>query len=67
MDTVLTIPTVLSPTGVIPETLHRALSTLDLLPNTFIQLQKATILNTCHNVRNVLTSLKLLSKNLRNI
>jgi len=53
MDTVLTIPIILSSTGVIPKTLHRALSTLELPPNTFIHLQKATILNTRHIVRKV--------------
>jgi hypothetical protein len=44
-------PIVSLSTGVILKTLHRALSTLDLPPSTFIQLQKATILNTCHIVR----------------
>jgi hypothetical protein len=51
MDTVATIPVTLSTNGIIPKTLHKALNTLSLHPNTFIELQKATILNTCSIVR----------------
>jgi hypothetical protein len=51
MDTVATIPITLSTNGIIPKTLHKALNTLSLHPNTFIELQKATILNTCSIVR----------------
>jgi hypothetical protein len=51
MDTVATIPVILSANGIIPKTLHKALNTLSLHPNTFIELQKATILNTCSIVR----------------
>jgi hypothetical protein len=51
MDTVATIPVTLSTNGIIPKTLHKTLNTLSLHPNTFIELQKATILNTCSIVR----------------
>jgi hypothetical protein len=54
MDTVATIPVALSTNGIIPKTLHKALNTLSLHPNTFIELQKATILNTCSVVRKFL-------------
>jgi hypothetical protein len=40
MDTVA-IPVTLSTNGIIPKTLHKALNTLNLHPNTFIELQKA--------------------------
>jgi hypothetical protein len=53
MDTVATIPVTLSTNGIIPKTLHKALNTLSLHPNTFIELQKATILNTCSVMRKV--------------
>jgi hypothetical protein len=53
MDTVATIPVTLSTNGIIPKTLHKALNTLSLHPNTFIGLQKATILNTCSIVRKI--------------
>jgi hypothetical protein len=53
MDTVATIPLTLSTNGIIPKTLHKALNTLSLHLNTFIELQKATILNTCSIVRKV--------------
>jgi hypothetical protein len=51
MDTVATIPVTLSTNGIIPKQLHKALNTLNLHPKTFIELQKATILNTCSIVR----------------
>jgi hypothetical protein len=53
MDTVATISITLtlSTNGIIPKTLHKALDTLSLHPNTFIELQKAMILNTCSIVR----------------
>jgi hypothetical protein len=51
MDTAATIPVTLSTNGIIPKTLYKALNTLSLHPNTFIELQKATILNTCSIVR----------------
>jgi hypothetical protein len=50
MDTV-TIPITLSTNGIIPKTLYKALNTLNLHPNSFIELQKAMILNTCSIVR----------------
>jgi len=46
------IPTVISSTGVIPKSLSQSLTTLNLHPNTYIQLQKSVILGTCSNVRN---------------
>jgi hypothetical protein len=54
MDTVATIPITLSTNGIVSKTLHKALNTLNLHPNTFIELQKATILNTCSIVRKFL-------------
>jgi hypothetical protein len=51
MDTVATIPVTLSTNGIILKSLHKALNTLSLHPKTFIELQKATILNTCSIVR----------------
>jgi hypothetical protein len=51
MNTVETIPVTLSTNGIIPKTLYKALNTLSLHPKTFIELQKATILNTCSIVR----------------
>jgi hypothetical protein len=55
VDTVATLPITLtlSTNGIIPKTSHKALNTLSLHPNTFIELQKATILNTCSIVRKV--------------
>jgi hypothetical protein len=55
VDTDATIPITLSTNGVIPKTLHKALNTLSLHPNTIIELQKATILNTCSIVRSFST------------
>jgi len=46
------IPTVISSTGVIPKSLSQNLTTLNLHPNTYIQLQKSVILDTCSIVRN---------------
>jgi hypothetical protein len=51
MVTFATIPVTLSTNGIIPKTLYKALNTFSLHPNTFIELQKATILNTCSIVR----------------
>jgi hypothetical protein len=51
LKAVATIPVTLSTNGIIPETLYKALNTLNLHPKTFIELQKATVLNTCSIVR----------------
>jgi len=48
------IPIVISSTGIIPKSLSQSLTRLNLLPNTYIQLQKYVILGTCSNVRNFL-------------
>ena len=48
------IPIVISPTAVIPKSLSQSLTTLNLHPNTYIQLQKSVILGTCSIVRNFL-------------
>jgi len=45
---------VISSTGVIPKSLSQSLTTLNLHPNTYIQLQKSVILGTCSIVRNFL-------------
>lgn len=56
MDRVVIIPIILSCTGVIPRTLHNSIHALGLPRNTYIALQKATILNTCHTVRKFLNT-----------
>jgi len=48
------IPIVISSTGVIPKSLSQSLTTFNLHPNTYIQLQKSVILGTCSVVRNFL-------------
>jgi len=48
------IPIVISYTGVIPKSLSQSLTRLNLLPNTYIQLQKSVILGTCWIIRNLL-------------
>jgi hypothetical protein len=48
------IPIVISSTGVIPKSLSQSLTTLNLHPNTYIQLQKSVILGTCSIARNFL-------------
>ena len=48
------IPTVISSTAVIPQSLSQSLTRLNLHPNTYIQPQKSVILGTCSNVRNFL-------------
>ena len=48
------IPIVISSTGVIPKSLSQNLTTLNLHPNTYIQLQKSVILGTCSIVRSFL-------------
>jgi hypothetical protein len=48
------IPIVISSTPVIPKSLSESLSTLNLHPNTYIQLQKSVILGTSSIVRNFL-------------
>ena len=46
------IPIVISSTGVIPKSLSQSLTTLNLHPNTYIQLQKSVILGTYLITRN---------------
>ncbi|KAL0810623.1 hypothetical protein ABMA28_010737 [Loxostege sticticalis] len=48
------VPIVISTTGIIPRQLHQSLNTLQLPKYTYIQLQKAVILNTCRIVRKFL-------------
>jgi len=48
------IPIVISSRGVIPKSLSQSLTRLNLHPNTYIQLQKSVILDTCSIVRNFL-------------
>jgi len=48
------IPTVISSTAVIPKSLSQSVTTLNLHPNTYIQLRKSVILGTCLIVRNCL-------------
>ena len=55
VNTVKTVPIILSSTGVIPITLHSCLKQLNLHPLLYIQLQKAVILNTCRIVRKFLS------------
>ena len=51
MDKVVIVPIVLSATGIIPKALHPSLHTIQLPHYTYIELQKAVILNTCRTVR----------------
>jgi len=53
-NAVQVIPIVISSTGVIPKLLSQSLKRLDLHPNTYIQMQKSVILDTCSIVRNFL-------------
>ena len=46
------IPIVIISTGVIPNSISHSLTTLNLHPNTYIQLQKSVILGTRTIVRN---------------
>ena len=55
VDTVKTVPIIISSTGVIPTTLHTSLQTLQMHSLVFLLLQKAAILNTCRIVRKFLT------------
>jgi hypothetical protein len=53
-EKVYIVPIILSTTGVIPKHLHHSLKLIDLKRNTYIQMQKAAILNTCRTVRKFL-------------
>jgi len=53
-NTAPVIPIVISYTGVIPKSLSQGLKRLDLHPNTYIQMQKSVILDTCSILRNFL-------------
>jgi hypothetical protein len=53
-NTVQVIPIVISSKAVIPKSLSQSLKTLNLHPNTYIQMQKSVILGTCSIVRNFL-------------
>lgn len=55
VQTVKTVPIILSSTGVIPQTLRASLQILGIHELTFILLQKAVILNTCRIVRKFLS------------
>ena len=48
------VPIAIPSMGVIPKSLSQSLTTLNLHPNTYIQLQKSVILGTCPIVRNFL-------------
>jgi NAD dependent epimerase/dehydratase family enzyme len=48
------IPLVISSTGIIPKSLPQSLKRLNLHPNTYIQMQKFLILETCSVVRHFL-------------
>lgn len=51
-----TIPLIISATGVVPKHLHsqRALAGLELLPNTYIGMQKSVLTHTCSLTRQFL-------------
>jgi hypothetical protein len=51
-DAVQAVPIVISATGIIPKSLSQSLKTLNLHPNTYIQMQTVVILGTCSIVRN---------------
>lgn len=48
------VPVILSSTGLVPKSLETSLAKLGLHKNTYIDLQKAVILNTCRTVRKFL-------------
>lgn len=54
LNKVITLPIVISSTGIIPKTIHSSLHELDISKNTYIEMQKAVIINTCHIVRKFL-------------
>jgi hypothetical protein len=54
INTVKVMPIVISSTGIIPISLSQCLKTLNLHPNTYIQMQIFVILDTCSIVRNFL-------------
>jgi hypothetical protein len=53
-NTAQVIPLVISCTGVIPKSLSQSLKRPNLHPNTYIQMKKSVILETCTIVRNFL-------------
>lgn len=55
LEKVVTIPIVLSSTGIIPHKLHESLKTLNIKKNVYILIQKAVILNTTRIVRKFLS------------
>ena len=54
MDKVIIVPIILSATGVVPKTLKHGITSLKLPAGTYLELQKAAILNTCRIVRKFL-------------
>lgn len=56
IKTVTIVPIVISTTGVVPKNLHQSIKLLGLPPFTYVQLQKAAILNTCRLVRKFLNN-----------
>lgn len=54
MKNVYIIPIIMSTTGLVPKSLHTSLENIGLHKNTYIELQKAAILNTCRIVRKFL-------------
>ncbi|KAI5731918.1 hypothetical protein M8J77_018419 [Diaphorina citri] len=55
LEKVVTIPIVLSSTGIIPHKLHESLKTLNIKKNVYILIQNAVILNTTRIVRKFLS------------
>ncbi|KAL0274582.1 UNVERIFIED_CONTAM: hypothetical protein PYX00_002681 [Menopon gallinae] len=54
MNSVRVVPIILSTLGAVPKTLHISLEALRLPYGTFLQLQKAAVINTCHIARKFL-------------
>lgn len=54
MEKVEVVPIIISSTGLVPKTIHEGLTKLGLHKNTYVDIQKAAILGTCHLVRKFL-------------
>jgi hypothetical protein len=51
---IMMVPIVISATGIIPKSLSQILKRFNLHPNTYTQMQKVVIFDTCSTVRNLL-------------
>ena len=54
MKKAIIVPMVISSTGAVPHSLHEGIKMLGIDKNTYIEMQKSTIISTCHIVRKFL-------------